>query len=540
MVLSEQEFEFMMTDAAKGMAMSDGAVEFLEKQGYKTIETMVDLKDETIDALFKSATYSQWTTNSRGQQIKGPPVDFSHNSAERLKKFVRGLQFFEAVGRSPTAALVHYKMMKIIADQFKYLKEATAEDLPTHGKKECPIRFMARFRAYIMTVLSGRQVPVPLSYVIRESKEVPTVAPELAEDLPYSEEHGTVAEEMIERITHADPLFKNDNALVMTKFLAALQNSPLLSCIKSFERKRDGRGAVLAFEAMHCGHDKQEARIRNAEKILSTLKYTGLNPGHTLESLANFHRQAFSDMSEAVESGINHQLPNETTRARFFRDAIVSKDPDLITALSACKKTTSPYYNSFEDTVTHLVPECPVAKLRLANGGDTKKKRPHADISELDGGKAATSKTVYLPNTEVEARYYTPEEWKQLSDEQRDELTAYRKTSPVYSTMIQNKIKARNRAAGRNGNGNRNNPSHEGSSRKKMKRKIASLQKRLSQQTKEKQTAASKEDDEALFNSLVNDVATKVSSLKQQSQSKSKNPFSVSALLQQRKEAGQQ
>jgi hypothetical protein len=73
-----------------------------------------------------------------------------------------------------------------------------------------------------------------------------------------------------------------------------------------------------------------------------------------------------------------------------------------------------------------------------------------------------------------------------------------------------------------------------------MKRKIASLQKRLSQQTKEKQTAASKEDDEALFNSLVNDVATKVSSLKQQSQSKSKNPFSVSALLQQRKEAGQQ
>ena len=59
MVLSKEEFEFMMTDAAKGMAMSDGAVEFLEKQGYKTISTMVDLKDETIDALFKSATYSQ-------------------------------------------------------------------------------------------------------------------------------------------------------------------------------------------------------------------------------------------------------------------------------------------------------------------------------------------------------------------------------------------------------------------------------------------------------------------------------------------------
>jgi hypothetical protein len=33
MVLSEQEFESMMTDAAKGMAMSDGAVECLEKQG---------------------------------------------------------------------------------------------------------------------------------------------------------------------------------------------------------------------------------------------------------------------------------------------------------------------------------------------------------------------------------------------------------------------------------------------------------------------------------------------------------------------------
>ena len=187
MVLTNNEFEFMMTDVHKGMAMSDDVVAFLEKQGYQTISTMVDLKDETINALLKTASYSQWIQDpkKRGQKIKGPPVEFSHNSAERLKKFVKGLQFFEAVGRSPTASLVEYKMMKIIADQFEYLKEATAEDLPTHGKKECPIRFMARFRAYIMTVLSGRQVPVPLSYVIRESKEVPIDAPELAESLPY-------------------------------------------------------------------------------------------------------------------------------------------------------------------------------------------------------------------------------------------------------------------------------------------------------------------------------------------------------------------
>lgn len=121
----------------------------------------------------------------------------------------------------------------------------------------------------------------------------------------------------------------------------------------------------------------------------------------------------------------------------------MSKDPDLITALSACKKITNPCYNSFELTVTHLVPECPVAKLRHANGGETnQKKRPHADISELDGGVAATSKTVYLPITNVETRYYTAEEWKQLSDEQRDEPSAYRKSSPAYSTIIRNKIKA--------------------------------------------------------------------------------------------------
>ena len=73
MVLTKDEFKFMMTDADSGMAMSDDAVEFLEKQGYKSTKTMVDLKDGTIDALFKSATYSQWIKDPKkpSQKIKG-------------------------------------------------------------------------------------------------------------------------------------------------------------------------------------------------------------------------------------------------------------------------------------------------------------------------------------------------------------------------------------------------------------------------------------------------------------------------------------
>ena len=74
--------------------------------------------------------------------------------------------------------------------------------------------------------------------------------------------------------------------------------------------------------------------------------------------------------------------------------------------------------NSFEDSVAHLLPACPV---------DAKfyKKRKGAQISGIGGGmKGGTG-----PKTGVELRYYNPTEYKTLSMEEKDELRKLRPES---------------------------------------------------------------------------------------------------------------
>jgi hypothetical protein len=54
---------------------------------------------------------------------------------------------------------------------------------------------------------------VPLAYVVRELVPVPAPPP-LANNLPYSNLHGSVEGEMIARASHTHPLFRDDNSAV--------------------------------------------------------------------------------------------------------------------------------------------------------------------------------------------------------------------------------------------------------------------------------------------------------------------------------------
>ena len=53
---------------------------------------------------------------------------------------------------------------------------------------------------------------IPLSYVIRNTVDVPCDAPALMTNQPYAAEYESVEEEMIARATHTHPLYRDDNA----------------------------------------------------------------------------------------------------------------------------------------------------------------------------------------------------------------------------------------------------------------------------------------------------------------------------------------
>jgi hypothetical protein len=420
------------------MAMSADAVAFMRAQRFSDTGTIMKITKDDIKELKDLARRSRWIPQPNPpdgqdpQLVRTNPIDFSIVSFNRLEMFSKGFQYYDAVGRAETAALVRLDMMKMISDQFKFLKNKKAGELPIFGKNETPSAFIRKFRMYLGTCRSARDVPVPLSYVIRTDETVPN-APALAPGMPYSTEHGSVIEEMIARVSFNDALYANDNATVMEKFFEALANSPLRAGVRSFERAKDGRGAILAFIAQHCGLAQHEANVREAQATMLNLVYTGLDPTKGIAWLAGKHRTAFAALQEAVAHGVSYQLPNEATRTRELVNAIQTKDAVLLTKKSEVQNQSFGYTEDFEKTVAKLLEGCPVA--RLSKEERNKKKRSANQISETTAaaaaparGTAATDKKV-VGKSGVEKRYHQPEEYKNLTWKQRKELRRLRAAS---------------------------------------------------------------------------------------------------------------
>jgi len=75
----------------------------------------------------------------------------------------------------------------------------------------------------------------------------------------YYGESGSLVEELIARLPHNGPIFKNDNATVFQKVEEAARGTSCESRIKAFSRKKDGRGAYLALISNHAGDIKYRA-----------------------------------------------------------------------------------------------------------------------------------------------------------------------------------------------------------------------------------------------------------------------------------------
>ena len=131
---------------------------------------------------------------------------------------------------------------------------------------------------------------------------------------------------------------------------------------------------------------------------------------------------------------VEYQLPNSHTRVSNLLDRILCSDAGLQAAMASVRTDDGPQgmRNDFESAAVHLLPYDPVAKKHAASGN----KRGLAQISAVGGDKpeqvamsgAITSKTKNsIGSTGVHLRYHTPEEYDNLTIEQKDEHHAWRK-----------------------------------------------------------------------------------------------------------------
>ena len=122
---------------------------------------------------------------------------------------------------------------------------------------------------------------------------------------------------------------------------------------------------------------------------------------------------------QASDEHVQYQLPNEHSRVGFLLETIQCSDPGLQAAMASIKTDNGleGMRNNFEATVAHLLPYDPVPMRR--SGGQ---KRGSPQILSVMDPSPTTTKKPSIEKTGVQLRTYKTGEYRNLNNEQKEEL----------------------------------------------------------------------------------------------------------------------
>ena len=205
----------------------------------------------------------------------------------------------------------------------------------------------------------------------------------------------------------------------------ATRGTSYAASIKPFQKVKDRRGAWKSLTSQYAGKDKFEDEIKRQEQLLHTRIWKGQS-NFSLENFISQHRNTYVFMQASAEH-VQYQLPNEHSRAGFLIEAIQCSDPGLQAAMASFKTDNGPagMRNNFEATAAHLLPYDPVAKKRSSG-----QKRGSAQISSVMDPSPTTTKKPSIGKTGVHLRYYETGDYRNLTNEQKEELKEKRANNP--------------------------------------------------------------------------------------------------------------
>ena len=446
------------------MALTDVQRNALAAEGLTDVSDFDGFDEDTLKEAFK---------NTRALD---PPVPIPAKSSSRLSIASKAYEYYSTIDRIPTPPNMHYtNVLKKFHIEWKAICEAADRDfelkLPVLSKNNPPLKWCDSMKHYLHSKYGSRKIP--LDYVIREATQVlPESQDPLQNGQPYGSS-GSVLGELVNRASQNHPLFKQDNEEVFTLIEQAARSSSYISTVKTFDRRKDGRGAWRALIQAHISEDKWESICKENSKWLITSKWNGKK--FALESFIGMHRTKHEQMREASVN-IQFQLPNEHTRVGYLLDAIETDSPQLHAAMA--KVDSDPVVRSnFELAAAMLIPKDPFTK-NEAN----KKKVVTFAVSCVDGDGGDSSKTASKngrgPKTGVDLRWHSPEEFSQLSNAQKAELSTWQKSPEGKKKTGTERNKHFNEKKKRRGGAS------DGKEVKKLKAQVADLQAKYDEKEK--------------------------------------------------------
>ena len=473
MVITAQQTNTFFTGNDQ-MAIPALTVDELTNEGINTIEDLGEFEDadfKQIATNLKSPP-SIPDPNNPGQTIRQAPFVLGAKSLKRLKVAANAVRYYESTNRALSATNMHYiNVLQTFALEYESLiqrKKEDKPDVPKITKKTSVPKWSESFNDFLHRIIGVRNAP--LAYLVREDV-APGAASPLAPNKPFSTENGSVEGELIARLTHNSPVYKDDNSALYHFLEEATRGTIYSATLAPFTRSKNGRDAYLAIMSQHAGKDKWEKELKDHNEFLSTRLWKG-NTNFTLESFIKQHRAAYITMQQCTQH-VSFQLPNARSRVTYLLDAIQNSDAELQAALASVRRDDPGMRDDFEKAAAYLLPSCPVARKKKGI------KRPlDATVAAANGHKPTPSpKTQLKPGigkTGVELRFYKVSEYKKLTDDQKMELAEWR----------QNRKKNKKDSP---------KPTPDGPANKKLKTLVSQA---IAQELKQMEDAKSKEEEE--------------------------------------------
>jgi hypothetical protein len=447
---------------------SDAAVLRLTYEGVTDFASLLDFDRDSIEALSKACSktipaVAEDLANGIVAENEVPGANIGSISIRRLVVAMHAAKYYTSIGRNINAVNMHYGNVltgfKTDYEAYSLLKKQDEPDAPLvndKDKEKKVIKWMPLFEDALSRTFGSKG---PLIYVLRDNVDVPTEADDPLDPNCHYGQSGSMIEELILRLPHSGPIFKDDNKTVFLMISKAVAGTTVESTIKSFSRSKDGRGAYKALVANHAGDEKYRAIVKARMNLLQNIKWNGRS--YPLEQHVSNHRTAVDDLNDCAHH-INNAVPNMSQRVEYLLESISCQDSSLQAAMGNIRADTNNMRSNFEAAASHLIEVDPYR--RASNPGNNPKGKQAYVSAVTFAGRGKTG---------VDLRWHTRKEFGALTSEQKDELTAWQNTKEG------KKVITEQRGADKNSN-KRVAPGTSSDSWKKKLRKAIKTQKGLS------------------------------------------------------------
>ena len=243
-------------------------------KGLSTVEDFADYKKDQL----KEAIKNLHTDIPRvvagvvaGDDIPAiPPCIVSAKCALCLQVASAAYHYYLSTGRARTPANMNYtntlRGFYVEYEALITLSDKKKPSVPVLTKHQTPLKWIESFKDCLYRTYGIRKCPI--LYVIRAKATVPNeVDDPLTPLLAYGQSGSLLLDELIARLTHTDPLYKSDNAMVYSLLEEATRGTVYSFTVKPYQKGKNGRAAWLLMVSSHAGQDKWEQMQKDKMKF---------------------------------------------------------------------------------------------------------------------------------------------------------------------------------------------------------------------------------------------------------------------------------